>query len=256
MTITEAKNKVTTTALGEVGYKETGKNITKYSAYFEGTDFYNGSKGDGKTWGAEWCDIFNDWCFAVVFGNEMAKKMLYQGSKSAGAGCKNSADFYKKNNAFYKTPEYGDQIFFYVGGEINHTGRVVGVSKTQVMTVEGNAGNAVRQNTYSLTDSKIAGYGRPDWSLVAQDKEEEFVNIEMPVLRYGAECYEVGVLQIMLNSKNYKGENNKPLSVDNKFGKNVRYAVHAYQEDLKKQGLIDNVDEVFGKKSWTHILKG
>lgn len=54
MTIVEAKNKVSNTAIGEVGYTETGKNITKYSAFFEGTDFYNGSKGDGKTWGAEW----------------------------------------------------------------------------------------------------------------------------------------------------------------------------------------------------------
>lgn len=248
-----AQEKVTLTALNEVGYKEQGKNITKYADYFDKNcpNFYNTKKQ-----GAEWCDIFNDYCFVVNFGEEIARKMLYQPVKSAGAGCKFSANYYKQNNAFYSEPKVGDQIFFYVGGEINHTGRVVGVSGTQVITVEGNSNNQVQKKYYDKTTRSIAGYGRPNWSLVEDEKEEEFVDIQMPVLRYGAECYEVGVLQIMLNSKNYKGENEKPLSVDNKFGKNVRYAVRAYQEDLKKQGFIDNVDEVFGKKCWTHLLKG
>ena len=250
MTIVEAKNKVSNTAIGEVGYTETGKNITKYSAYFEGTDFYNGSKGDGKTWGAEWCDIFNDWCFAVVFGNEMAKKMLYQGSKSAGAGCKNSADFYKQNNAFYSTPEYGDQIFFYVGGEINHTGRVVGVSNTQVMTVEGNSANAVRQRTYNLTDKSIAGYGRPNWSLVTNEKEVQTVNIEMTVLSYGSRGEEVKTWQRLMRELNFVGANGKPLTVDGVFGDNVLFATKQFQ---KQWG---NPDGIVGKKSWTKVLKG
>lgn len=56
-------SKVVELARAQLGYKETGVNITKYSAYFEGTDFYNGSKGNGTTWGVEWCDIFVDWCF-------------------------------------------------------------------------------------------------------------------------------------------------------------------------------------------------
>lgn len=252
MTITEAKNKVTTTSLGEVGYKETGKNITKYAEYFDKNcpNFYNTKKQ-----GAEWCDIFNDWCFVVTFGEELAKKMLYQPVKSAGAGCKFSAQYFKQNNAFYKTPEYGDQIFFYVGGEINHTGRVVGVSKTQVMTVEGNSGNAVRQNTYSLTDSKIAGYGRPDWSLVANEKGVQTVNIEMPVLRFGDSCYEVGTLQVICNARGYKGENGKPLTVDNRFGKNTRFAVHNMQLDMIEQGIIKNADDICGKYTWNYLLK-
>lgn len=253
MTIIEAKNKVANTAIAEIGYKETGKNITKYAEYFDKNcpNFYNTKKQ-----GAEWCDIFNDWDFVVNFGEELARKMLYQPIKSAGAGCKFSAQYYKQNNAFYKTPEYGDQIFFYVGGEINHTGRVIGVSSTQVITVEGNSANAVRQRTYNLNDKSIAGYGRPNWSLAAQDKEVEFVDIQMPVLQYGSKRYEVGVLQVILNSKNYKGANGRPLTVDNDFGKNVRFAVHSYQEDLKKKGLINTVDEIVGKKTWTHLLNG
>ena len=249
MTTYEAKNKVTNTALNEVGTKETGKNITKYADYFDKNcpNFYNTKKQ-----GAEWCDIFNDYCFVVNFGEELARKMLYQPEKSAGAGCKYSANYFKQNNAFYKTPEFADQIFFYVGGEINHTGRVVGVTNTQVMTVEGNAGDAVRKNAYSLTDKKIAGYGRPNWSLVEDEKVEvEFVNIEMPVLSYGSRGTEVKTWQILLNGFGYVGANGKSLSLDGVFGDNVLYATKQYQKDC---GL--NPDGIVGKKSWTKALKG
>lgn len=253
MTIIDAQNKVTQIALSQLGYTEQGKNITKYAQDFDTKypNFYNTKKQ-----GAEWCDIFNDWCFVEAFGEEIARKMLYQPEKSAGAGCKFSADYFKKNNAFYSSPKYADQIFFYVGGEINHTGRVIGISNTQVITVEGNAGNAVRQNIYSLTDKKIAGYGRPNWSLVANDKEIKTVTVEMPVLQLGSKCYEVGTLQIILNGKNFKGENGKPLTVDCDFGKNVRFAVHNVQVEMQKKGIIQKPDDICGQKTWNYLLKG
>lgn len=155
------QDRVINFAMAEVGYKETPKNITKYSAYFEGTDFYNGSKGNGKTWGAEWCDIFVDYCFCNVFGMEKARTMLYQPKKSCGAGCKFSAGYYKSNKAFYNNPKPGDQIFFIVGNDINHTGIVTKVTSARVYTVEGNSNNAVQTHAYALDNKKIAGYGRP-----------------------------------------------------------------------------------------------
>lgn len=155
-------------ALNEVGYKETPKNITKYSEFFEGTDFYNGSKGDGKTWGAEWCDIFVDYCFCNVFGMEEGRQMLCQPKKSAGAGCKFSANYYKQAKRFFTTPEVGDQIFFIVGNDINHTGIVTKVSNGKVYTVEGNSSDEVKTHSYSLTNKKIAGYGRPKYEEAAQ----------------------------------------------------------------------------------------
>lgn len=249
MTITEAKNKVSNTAIGEVGYTETGKNITKYAEYFDKNcpNFYNTKKQ-----GAEWCDIFNDYCFVVNFGEDTARKMLYQPVKSAGAGCKYSTNYYKQNNAFYSTPEYGDQIFFYVGGEINHTGRVVGVSNTQVMTVEGNSANAVRQRMYNLNDKNIAGYGRPNWSLVQDEKPVEVttVNIEMTVLSYGSRGEEVKTWQRLMRELNFVGANGKPLTVDGIFGDNVLFATKQFQ---KQWG---NPDGIVGKKSWTKALKG
>ena len=165
----EAIIKLIDFALGEVGTKETPKNITKYSAYFNGTDFYNGSKGDGKTWGAEWCDIFVDYCFCNVFGMETGRNMLCQPKKSAGAGCKFSANYYKNAKRFYSEPEVGDQIFFIVGNDINHTGIVTKIAGGKIHTVEGNAGDMVSTHSYSPNNKKIAGYGRPNWELVVGD---------------------------------------------------------------------------------------
>ena len=151
--------KVIEIAKNEVGYHETGTNITKYTAYFEGTDFYNGSKGNGKTWGCEWCDCFNDYCFCNAYGME-------------------TANYYRNAGAFIKRgegePKPGDQIFFGSYGNESHTGLVEKVENGRVYTIEGNSTDAVRANNYSLNYTRISGYGRPDFSLVEEktDKPE------------------------------------------------------------------------------------
>lgn len=148
-------------ALSQVGYKETPNNITKYAAEIDRNwpNFYNGKKQ-----GAAWCDIFVDYCFLHNFGYEKALNMLCQPPKSCGAGCKFSAQYYKSAGRWHTTPVPGDQIFFYVGGEINHTGIVTSVDGNKVYTVEGNSNDAVKTHGYSLTNKKIAGYGRPRYS--------------------------------------------------------------------------------------------
>ena len=165
--------KLIATAKAEIGYKEGNNNITKYSAFFdkEHPDFYNTKKQ-----GAAWCDIFVDYCFVSTFGETQALDMLCQPKKSAGAGCKFSAGYFKKAGRFLDKPEAGDQIFFYdAKGEINHTGIVVDVDDKKVYTVEGNSDNCVKEHSYSLNNKKIAGYGRPRWCL------EEFAsNVEQP----------------------------------------------------------------------------
>lgn len=89
-----------------------------------------------------------------------------------------------------------------------------------------------------------------------EDKEIKTVTIEMPVLQLGSKCYEVGTLQIILNGKNFKGENGKPLTVDCDFGKNVRFAVHNVQVEMQKKGIIQNIDDICGSKTWNYLLKG
>lgn len=143
-------------------------NFTKYAKYFDdlrdkGILFYNTKKQGG-----EWCDMDFDWSMCQAFGPELAMQMLYQPKESCGAGCKYSADYYRGHGAFYTSnPQVGDQIFFGKRGSETHTGMVVGVDKAKVYTVEGNTGNACRRKEYYLSDSNIAGYGRPDWALAA-----------------------------------------------------------------------------------------
>ena len=150
-------------------------NYTKYARDLDAEgDIYNGKKQ-----GYAWCDVFVDWCFYTAFGKANMMSMLYQSYNGAGAGCTYSMKYFKNNSAFYSSPEAGDQIFFTKdgGSTSNHTGIVRKVTSSKVYTVEGNTssasgvvanGGCVRLKSYDLSYSKIAGYGRPDWSVVAE----------------------------------------------------------------------------------------
>jgi hypothetical protein len=127
-------------------------------------DFYNGKKN-----GSAWCDEFVDAIFLELFGEEEALRLLCQPKKSCGAGCKFSAQYYKQAGRFFDKPEVGDQIFFYVGGDINHTGIVTKVDDKKVYTTEGNSGDMVKDHSYNKDgNKKIAGYGRPMWKEESQ----------------------------------------------------------------------------------------
>lgn len=190
MTVEEAKKAVVDLANAEVGYHEKasnanlddpdgnsgGNNWTKYARDLDALpDFYNGAKN-----GYAWCDVFVDWCFVRIFGEELGRKMLYQPEKSAGAGCLYSAGYYKAANAFHRTnPRPGDQIFFsYSSGEYSHTGIVVDVNGTTITTIEGNTSDSVGRRTYEASNRTIAGYGTPNWELAVEIWEKPFVVVE------------------------------------------------------------------------------
>lgn len=177
-------------ALAEVGYLEKkdkanldsktanagDKNYTKYARDLDALGFYNGKKQS-----VAWCDVFVDWCFVKAYGLEAALKLTGQplGKNNCGAGCKYSRGYYQKMGRLFTKPEPGDQVIFYpkdgVGGSaIQHTGLVYDVDGKYVYTVEGNTsgangvvanGGGVCKKKYSLTYARLAGFGRPDWSL-------------------------------------------------------------------------------------------
>lgn len=187
----------------EVGYREKASNsqlddkaanagssnYTKYAAYFDklwnsGIKWYNTRKQGG-----DWCDMFFDWCQCQAWGYEVARKVLYQPMESCGAGCEFSARYYKDNSAWTSrngTPKIGDQIFFGPVGEETHTGMVVGVDANNVYTIEGNSGNRCAERTYARSAGNIAGYGRPNYALVANmfedAKEDEMTKTEIEAL--------------------------------------------------------------------------
>lgn len=147
-------------------------------------DFYNGRKN-----GYDWCDVFVDWCFVTTFGRDLAQKLLCQPDRSLGAGTGYSLNYYKQKGRFFNgTPQPGDQIFFGDSKSTWHTGIVVQAESGFVHTVEGNAGNpsAVRACRYTIGGKIIKGYGRPDWSLVPDEQEDD----NMVIYKYLADVPE------------------------------------------------------------------
>lgn len=166
MTLAEAKEKLLAVARKELGYHEGYNNYIKYAEGSWDNQFYG--------WELQhqpWCDVFVDYCFTHAFTMQQGAAMTYQTVGRGSALCKTSAAYYKNNNAYYNYPEVGDQIFFYYGGDINHTGIVESVQGsgqnwTSVTTIEGNSNDQVSRNTYRKGNSILAGFGRPKWSVV------------------------------------------------------------------------------------------
>lgn len=175
------RQKVIDIALNEVGYLEkasnssldskTGNagynNYTKYARDLNNAGYYNGNKN-----GYAWCDVFVDWCFYKAYGKSVGQSLECQ-TGDLGAGCGFSAQYYKNKGQFYtRNPQPGDQIFFGSSSNVTHTGLVYAVDSSKVYTVEGNTsgssgvvanGGGVFKKSYSLSYSKIYGYGRPKY---------------------------------------------------------------------------------------------
>lgn len=163
MTTEEARRKLTAIARAEVGYREGADNQNKYADDPRIRKLYG--------WNVQnqpWCCTFVNWCFLNAFG-DIGGQMTYGGS----AACATQANYYRNHGAFKNSPEVGDQIFFYSGGGINHTGIVVEVNGSTIRTVEGNYSDKVSLCTYVIGNSVIAGYGRPKWSLAAEEAADE-----------------------------------------------------------------------------------
>lgn len=163
MTIQEAKNKLVAWCKEQVGTREGANNYNKYAEDLRLQQLYG-----WKAQNQPWCDLFTDEAFIECFGLKAAAAMTYQPIGAGSAACRYSAQFFQNADAWRSSPEVGDVIFFYYDGAINHQGIVVGVGKGQVSTVEGNSSDMVAQRAYSLNDSRIAGYGRPKWAIVAE----------------------------------------------------------------------------------------
>lgn len=180
-------HKSVTVALAEVGYLEKQspenlddklanpgqENYTKYARDMAShLGFYRGSKQ-----GYPWCDVFVDWCFVEAYGVQNARRLLCQPIFSRGAGCRYSFEYYRQAGRLFSDPQPGDQIFFQREGSICHTGIVTDVTQESVCTVEGNTsdeegvipnGGCVTRKRYPLDSPLIAGFGRPDYSLVGE----------------------------------------------------------------------------------------
>lgn len=179
-----------TIARAEIGYLEkksnanldskTGnagsKNYTKYARDLHEAGYYQANKN-----GYEWCEVFNDWCHWIASDKDarLAQEVICQ-TGLYGAGCTWSAKCYRDAGRWFTAPQVGDQAYFGTKGNEYHTGIVSKVEGGKVYIIEGNTsgasgvvsnGGGVCEKSYSLTNSKIVGYGRPRYA--AEDKPVE-----------------------------------------------------------------------------------
>ena len=190
----KAQERLLATARAELGYLEKATNAqlddktanagsnnwTKFARDLDNLgDVFNGRKN-----GYDWCGVFATWCFVRTFGKELGQKLLCQPPKSLAAGVRYAANYFKSKGQFHTSgPQPADQIFFY-GSTTDvwqHTGLVEKVEGGKVYTIEGNTtgasgvvynGGGVARKSYALNYSRIAGYGRPDWTLVKEEDDD------------------------------------------------------------------------------------
>jgi peptidoglycan hydrolase-like protein with peptidoglycan-binding domain len=290
-------NKLLAVAIKEIGYleKETNRNLdsktanagdenfTKYARDFDTKykTFYNGKKQ-----GAQWCDIFVDWCFVTAFGEKAALELLGQPKKSCGAGCGWSADYFKKIGRFGKKPIVGAQIFFTNSkGEVVHTGIVEKVGTKYVYTIEGNTssasgvvanGGAVARKKYELSYSRIYGYGLPKFEIeVVKEPEanKKVLEWQKAAIKdgfkfpkfgadgdWGKECESVAAAAVVMRREAYyypeltkivqRAVGLKGKDIDGKCGAKTTAAIKVYQAN---NGL--KVDGKCGLNTWRKILE-
>lgn len=229
MTTNEAINKVLSIARAEVGYHETCDNQTKYASKY---DFDTKLYGFDMS-GLPWCAYFISWIFIQAFGYDLGSSMIYQYSGCSGASCNSAASYFKSHNAFFRTPNVGDIVYFIYDGGINHTGIVESISGNMITTIEGNSSDAVSRNTYSVNNPIIAGYGRPAWNYA----------VNMDSSCPGLKKEEI-VTELPSNFDFYSY-----LDIDSEFGPLTLESVTSFQ---KSHGL--DSDGVVGIATWTKIL--
>ena len=255
MTIQEAKDKLVRWCNEQIGYKEGQDNYNRY-ADVEGIRRLYGWYPQHQPW----CDIFTDAAYISVFGYDLASAMTYQYTGAGSAACSVSAAYYKTNNAWFTSPELGDQIFFWSNGAINHTGIVTHIGDGAITTVEGNTSDSVCRRTYDVNAYNIAGYGRPRWELVETgeipvtekpvekpvEKERITITLELVELSKGDTGKMVKLAQALLEAN---GCTVGWYGIDGDFGAGTDQAVRNFQI---AHGL--GVDGIIGKQTWKALV--
>ena len=168
-------SKVIKVAEGEVGYleKKSNKDLESKTANAGSKNYTKYGKWIGAN-GDYWCASFLCWLFYTAYGATLGKKLL---CGAFSAACETIRKNFIKKGRYKSTPAVGDVIFFsgtrHSGA--NHIGIVYKIANGKVYTIEGNTsgasgvvdnGGGVAKKSYALTNSKILGYGHPDYSLV------------------------------------------------------------------------------------------
>lgn len=136
----------------EVGYKETGVNITKYNEWADKESFWF-----AKVQGLSWCTSFVAWCI-IKLSEDYIFTLDDACLDSKCCWSDHWMNNFKKKSRWYSKPLMGDLAF-----KIGHVGIVIGYSylTDSVVTIEGNYNDGV--STVTRTAAEWRGFGRPDW---------------------------------------------------------------------------------------------
>ena len=263
-------SRVIAIATAEIGYKEKATNAsldsptanagsgnwTKYARDLAAAGYYNGNKN-----GYEWCDVFVDWCFYKACGSKAEAQYVQCQTGPLGAAVNYSADYYRAQGRYDRTPRPGDQVFFQQNGKLVHTGIVTKVTAEQITTVEGNASNEVRRRTYGRSDSYIAGYGHPRYegsadvpALAPGEKVGPAVTVSLNLLQTGSTGPQVKTVQRLLNAAGFTDARDRVLAEDGEFGANTKAAVIKVQKDLFPTESAQ-WDGIVGERTWSGLLR-
>lgn len=269
-------NKVIKIANDEVGYLEKKTNSQLYSKTAN-----VGSANYTKYWkdlapgmnGLSWCNAFVNWCFVKAFGEKEAKKMLYSNS-GFSYYTPTSSQYFKNNKRWFSKPKVGDIIYFKNTERICHVGLVYKVNAKYVYTIEGNTsggssvvsnGGGVFKKSYLLSNSRIAGYGRPKYGTETKNstkqkteytKKQFIKDIQSAI---GVTCDGIVGKETLSNlvelstTKNNKHKAVTPVqkylnkmnydcgNVDGIFGEKTKQAVISYQKakKIKENGIVN-----------------
>lgn len=130
----------------EIGYREKANSYTKYGAW------YGIPNGD-------WCAMFVSWCAEQCnyISTGICPKLAY---------VPDMVTWFQSKNQWYDntiTPPIGAYIIFDWEGDgtADHIGMVEYIQDDRVHTIEGNSGNMVKRNSYTIASKLILGYGIP-----------------------------------------------------------------------------------------------
>ena len=240
-------------AEGEVGYleKKSNKSLDSKTANAGSANYTKYGRDMHELYPsvmdfpAAWCDAFVDWCFQKAFGVSNAKGLL---GGNFNDYTPSSAQLYKDKNAWGNAPRIGAQIFFKNNTRINHTGLVYKFDDKYVYTIEGNTsgasgvvanGGGVCKKKYLRTNSRIAGYGYPNYDPEPVEtitvKPED---VKMTSVEKGSKGKAVKVWQAIVG-----------VDVDGSFGPDTRKATIAFQKKAFP-GQEEEWDGVVGPKTW------
>ena len=247
MTIKEAQDKLVATARSQLGTREGANNYNKYADDPMIAKLYGWIPQNQP-----WCCTYANWCYLNTFGYDIGSRLTYGGT----AACKNSASLFRVAGAFVKTPQIGDQVFYYVSGDINHTGIVVSIDGNSFQAVEGNHSDKVSLVTHKIKGGDVAGFGRPNWKLVENIDantipdtvvpSEDSSTAEKRILKKGMSGTDVRKMQEDLIALGYD------LGIwgaDGDFGRDTRDAVKKFQEDYN----VTPVDGEVGSITYSAI---